>query len=247
MYQSAGIPPAPTDEAHAQLHELWQRVAGFPAGKSTEAILAFMHGLCRILEAHDACWLAVKEIPSSPKKNAAHLAVHKLLDGWIPVSAVYANRQKNLNSLIGRWYRHVKREGLDPSTQYLQKTRGKTRVVISDDFCTREEWKSGWVATKYLSTFGLSERILSIFALDQATESYIILDREVGAPPFTESERNLLYLAITGIEKLHRMLMLERGFIHSTAPLSQREQETFGYLLTDLSEGEIADQMGLSS
>ena len=62
-----------------------------------------------------------------------------------------------------------------------------------------------------------------------------------------EGRERVFHLAITGMYDLHRYLGLECGALHASSILSRRERETYRYLLTSMSEGEIAEQMRLSS
>lgn len=231
-----------------RLRDLWEEVASYPVCRTEVAMHAFLTRLCELLGAHSASWLALKKNDTVPRNIAAenHEVVNDGLGGWAAVAAVYTLNNKNFKAISERWMMLARNEGVDVMTKALRAASGKTRVHLRRDLLTDEEWSKDWLSQKFLTHYGVGDRIIAVFSLNEECESCIILDRPLGEEGFGETEKNLVYMATAGTPELHKRMFMEHGALWSSAPLSKRERETYRYLLTGMSEGQIAEQMNLS-
>ncbi|MBK1831026.1 hypothetical protein JIN77_09840 [Verrucomicrobiaceae bacterium R5-34] len=191
----------------------------------------------------------MKKQEASPKNIPAdyHDLIHEGLNGWMSIAAVYTNKQKNLKAVMDRWFVRAQREGADDYTRAICANSGSTRAILRRDIVSDEDWENDWFRRDFLHYFGVSDRLSSVVTLNDECEACIFLDRPLDAEPFTESEKNLIYLASAGTAELHKRMFLEHGAMVASSPLSKRERETYRYLLTEMSESQIADHMKLSA
>ncbi|MFK7912155.1 MAG: helix-turn-helix transcriptional regulator [Akkermansiaceae bacterium] len=209
-----------------------------------------LKNLCATLGASDASWMVMSKLesdhPMLPKAGYFDEVIQEM-KGWTPLAAVYLNPQKVLKRVYERWCMHARKSGIDPMTRELVKNVGESRACIREDVFTDKEWGDHWMVRNFLNYYGVGERMVGVIPIIHNAECVVVLDRPVNAKPFTQSDKHFFHLAIAGLRELQRNLSLERGAIQATAPLSRRERETYCYLLTSMSEGEIAVQMKLSS
>lgn len=231
-----------------QLVDLWAEAAAFPVHQSEQALALFLKRLSDLLGACSGSWIAMKKLEGNPRKVKPedYQVMIDQLDGWAPVSAVYTVKHKNLKSVLGRWLMHARNEGIDAMSKAIAKERGHTRTFIREDVATAEEWENHWISRDFLSHYGIGDRMISMFNIDKHAEACIVMDRAVGDAEFGVEEKKILHLAISGIAGLHKRVFMENGFLGTSAPLSKRERETYRYLLTNLSESQIAEAMKLS-
>lgn len=232
-----------------RLQSLWSDVNRQPVCEATPVMRDVLERLCKDLGATDATWLVFKKLDTPMIKMPVEhqQLLKKLLNGWFPMAAMYLNPEKTLKRVVERWFTYAKKNGLDPVSEVILQNVGHPRVVIRHDVATDAAWENHWFANKFLSYYGIGERMVGMFPVENDCECYVTIDRAIGESPFTVQDKNYFQLAMMGLNGLHRNLCLERGMIASSSPLSKREKQTFSLLLTELSEAEIAEQLGLSA
>ncbi len=214
-----------------------------------EAMQGVLEGLCTTLSAEDASWLAIRQFKVNDLKMADdHFSlVTEEMDGWVPVAASFLYAVLFVLWVFVWWCLVARKSGVDPISRKLIDEAGEARAFIREDVMSDEEWKTHWMARKFLNFYGVGERMAGALPVIDGCECVIVLDRPIKGEPFSASDKRYFQLAITGLQELHMNLCMEHGAIHASTPLSQRERETYRYLLTTMSEAEIADQMGLSA
>jgi DNA-binding CsgD family transcriptional regulator len=133
---------------------------------------------------------------------------------------------------------------VDPHTQALVDGAGATRAYLRAELVDDRTWEGSWVLNEAMRPIGIEHRMVGARTVDRRSESYIGLDRGPRERPFDEDERDLLYLFLQGCPSFHREQLLLRGL--ADPPLSPREQDVLRLLLTDLSEREIGEALGLT-
>lgn len=232
-----------------RLQSIWSEVSSYPVYESTEAMRHVLKNLCSTIGALDASWVALKKFDGNHPKlpfDECHFVTQKM-QGWTPTAAMYLNPEKTFERVAERWFMHARKNGIDPISQELLKGIGTPRVCIREDVVSEEAWKNHWMASKFLSYYGVGERMVGMFPVTEDCECCILLDRKLGGKPFTQLDKHYFHLAVSGLYGLHRHLCLERGVVSATSLLSQREGQTYRKLLTNMSEAEIAEEMGLSA
>lgn len=242
---------APSDDQASlyRLRSLWREAAKYPVHQATDAMRHTMKMLCENIGAVDATWLVFRKgLLVSHTMSSSHVElIRVLLNGWTPAGAIYLNPQKTLKRVMERWFMHVRKTGLDPYSENLLPQMGRSRVLIRHDFFSDEEWQEHWFSQKFLAYYGIGERMIGMSPLTDDCECCILLDRAVGEAPFSSADREKLSLALAGLGRLNERLCLERGALVASSLFSKREQQTYRLLLKNLSEAEIAEELGLSA
>lgn len=208
----------------------------------------FCEGLAALLGGVNCSWLCACE--GSTTREVFSM---EIFDGWWSMDVVdFSMKKEPLRSMgkeMAEVYLELSREhGPGLTSQHAVRHAEATRVHLRQDVMNDGEWAGHWLREKFLEPYlGVGERMLAVYHVGAGRESYWLIDRPVGGEKFAERERELAYLAISGVPGLHRRLFLERGLLEpATRQVSPRERETMGYLLTGKSEKEIADLMGVS-
>ena len=143
---------------------------------------------------------------------------------------------------------HARKDGLDPISEAMMIGMGKhARACIRHDVATDQEWADHWISKKFHEFYGIGERLIAASPINSKCETYIIIDRPMSSEPYTIADRELISYAQASVPILLKRLCLERGLLGSSSLLSNRETDTYRLLLTDLSEGEIAEKLNLST
>ncbi|MCP5538005.1 MAG: hypothetical protein H7A51_17450 [Akkermansiaceae bacterium] len=232
------------------LQKIWSQLAQFAVADATAALKYFLRETCAILNAKDASWLVMRQEIRLPRdiSSAHYKTIFDTMNGWLPMSAEYLNPERVFKKIVERWLMHARREGIDPASRQLLKGAGRyTRALIRHDVATDQEWKNHWISKKFHDFYGIGERIFASTPVTDSCEICIVIDRPMGAAPYTAEDRDFLQMAVGSVPGLQRRLCLERGLLESSALLSNREMDTYRLLLTDLSESEIADRLQLST
>jgi DNA-binding CsgD family transcriptional regulator len=220
-----------------RIARLWHELAEIPAGRGDEALIHCFAQLAQIVGANNVFWVGAVRESSAPDP------VDRLY-GWRPRGVRHLHRDDARDRLVASILRQYKTNVVDPATSALVAGAGTTRVVLrwrADDNAT---WERSWMVNEAMRPTGVEHRLLGAHAVDAGRESYIGLDRGPGDRPFTERERDLLHLFLLGNPGFHR----EQLLAHAPArpALTAREQEVLRLLLTDLTEREIGEALGLT-
>lgn len=231
------------------LHVLWEKTALSSVSDSTQAMLHLLARLSELTGCSGATWLALNryEPDALPSSLLPFQSVIFELGGWVVTASVSLDPQKEADSEYERWFMYAARGGPDHMTGHMCANAGNARSCIRDDVMTEEEWQGHWFPSKYLSFYGIGERMMMMFPVNGHCEACILIDRPRGAPAFTAVDKHFWHHAMAGIPYLHKQLCAERGVLGFAEPLTPREAETYRLLLTPMSEGEIGGKMNLSA
>ncbi|MDP0490339.1 MAG: helix-turn-helix transcriptional regulator [Verrucomicrobiota bacterium JB023] len=226
-----------------QLHHLWSTASDFSPVESTEVLREFTSGVCDLLQACNCSWLCA--VRGQAPADAHSMT---LFDGWWFHDLINFDPKQSSQENTAIFLALTRQYGHAPTSLNAVKQAGKTRVHLRRDVHSDEEWTDFWLYREFLAPLcEVGDRMLAVFSLAPDRDSYLIIDRPVGAPYFDEADRRLAYLATAGARPLHHRLFFERGLLPpATKQLSPRERQIFSYLLTDLSEKEIAEKVSLS-
>ena len=226
------------------LHDLWASTRGVPFTDTLESLRRFTSGLASLVGASNCSWLAGcrGQAPSEP----FHM---QIFDGWWYADLVNFEPMTDAQEVAKVYLELTRKHGYGLTSQHAVAHAGITRVQLRHDIFDDDAWHSHWLREKFLVPHcNVGERMLAIYTIDDDRESYFLVDRPPGEPPFGEKEKHLAFLAISGMHTLHRRLFAERGLLPpATKPLAPRERETLGLLLEGRSEKEIAAAMDVST
>jgi len=173
----------------------------------------------------------------------------ELLNNWkvMEVTLRIDGTPECIAAMQADYYQMAKKHGIDPLSELAIKAAGKTRVYRRAHVIPESEWAEHWLKKEYWDKYDIGDRMSGVFNIDSQAESYIIIDRPIGAEPFNQDDEQVLYQALQEFPRLHYLLLLERGLTkHAQRPLAPRQQELVKLMLGPLSEKDIASKMGLS-
>jgi len=230
-----------TDDLHAVTrlaHELAESPAAAP-----EALEHCLGQLALILGARNVFWIgAVRETPF-PEDG---------MNGWRPRAVSYLHSDPRSDRLIAQLTDAQRKNVIDPQTRAMVALAGKTRSHLRAELVDNTTWKKSLLYNEVLRPGGVQDRLLGSHSIkpgmssDPLTESYFGLDRAPGDKPFGARERNILQLFLLSFPGFNRDLLRARGLIQAISPLSPRECMVLHFLLTDMTEKEIAAELGLT-
>jgi len=224
--------PLPTDS----LHRLWDALADFPVTDSEEATAFLMAALAERIGAWNATWAGAICLGS---RDGDPLA------GW-RVGAVQALKPVGPLPEEGHFkeiLRHWDRREIDPSFLLPMRAVGSFR-----SYSFRRELDAAWFETpfyhRYYGAAGTHDAAFVAFPLNDDSESHFGF---YARRRFTDAEIGELEAALRGIKWFHRRLMLSRGLLVASAPLTPAERRVLAMLLTRASEKEIAHGLEMAA
>ena len=210
----------------------------FPVAASEEALKHCMQELCRIVGASNAFWVGGIRKPDSPRTGKSL--------GWKPAQYAHLHASATRLKLVAQLARDITDSKPDPLTEANLAHAGHSRAALRQELVDDGTWKSCLMYNEILRPAGVEHRLLGTHSINPLAESHVGLDRGPDDKPFSDKERDLVYLFIAGAPGFQRDLMRVRGLIGTRAGLTLRERDVLRLLLTDKSEKEIAAELGLS-
>ena len=140
----------------------------------------------------------------------------------------------------------VRERGPDILAEYALAHAGETRVHSNDDVRAELEASEDWIGG-HLMNQDVGERIVGVYNLSPIAESYVLVGRKFGEPPFTEEDLEHLRRLIVEFPRVHYWLALERGLVPpATKPFSPRERDVVRELLGPNDEQTISETLELT-
>jgi DNA-binding CsgD family transcriptional regulator len=217
---------------------LWDELADFDAGDTAGARTHLMTALCGWLGTKNAGWVA---------SMRAGLDTADPLQGWRIGATVYLHDEPlNAQAIAAMKASWSKREK-DPLNDVTLDGAGER----FNAFSLRAAMAPDWFASPYYEAFyasrGVHDAIYVLFTVNtDAVSSFVLLgDGARGA--FTPEDVALAARVLRGLKWFHRRLMLGHGLLVASAPLTPAERRVLQELLSDASEKEIAERLGLAA
>jgi DNA-binding CsgD family transcriptional regulator len=220
-----------------KIHRVWDELSDFEANQSEQAAARLMACLCELGNAWNATWAGAIRMDGNSEDDP--------LQGW-RVAAVQALHpvaphpdEGHFKEILRIWDRRQ----IDPS--FLLPMRG---VGTFRTYSFRRELPPEWFDSAFYDvhygSIGTSDAVFVAFPLNRDCESHFgFYSRKT----FTDEEIALLTYALRGIKWFHRRLMLSRGLLMSSSPLTPTEQKVLQLLLTEASEKHIAQQVEIAT
>lgn len=218
-------------------YRLWDELTDFRITQPDQAAAHLMASLCEQVGAWNATWAGAICFAGD--------ADHDPLKGW-RVGAVQALRPvaphpdaRHFEEILEIW---DKRE-IDPSFLLPMKGVGHFR-----SYSLRRELEPGWFEGPFYrmhyGSVGTHDAVFVAFPLNQHCESHFGF---YSSSTFTDEHIDLLCYVLRGIKWFHRQLMMSRGLLMASAPLTTTERKVLHLLLTKASEKEIAHAMTMAT
>ena len=106
-----------------------------------------------------------------------------------------------------------------------------------------EDWFEGDFYKNFYAGAGIFDAVFVVFPLSEDCESHFgFYSRE----RFTDEAIETFVYALRGLKGFHRSLMLSRGLLIASSPLTGAERKVLQLLFTDATEKHIAQELKLS-
>jgi DNA-binding CsgD family transcriptional regulator len=219
-----------------EIHRLWDELIDFGADQPTQAVAHLMAFLCDRTNAWNATWAGAIRFDGARGADPLH--------GW-RVGAVQARHpiaphrgERHFRDILRIW----ERREIDPSFLLPMRDVGTFRT-----YSFRRELPAAWFRSpfyeRHYGSVGTFDAVFVAFPLNEDCESHFGF---YARQTFTDEEIALLGHALRGIKWFHRRLMLSRGLLIASSPLTIAEQRVLSLLLTEATEKQIADRLGLA-
>lgn len=225
-----------TDDEREKVHCLWDRLSDFKASQTDKAAHCLMEGLCDLVGAWNANWSGGIRMAGDHTDDP--------LKGWrisgamqLHIAAAHISDEPMMQAKELWNDRDV-----DPCFLIPLQELGRFRYhILRRDLSA--EWFEGPFYKQFYASAGTFDAVWIGFPLNEDAESYFGFHSRQA---FTEEQAQLLAFALRGIKWFHRQLMLNHGLLVASKPLMPRERDVLNLLLTDASEKQIAETLGLA-
>jgi DNA-binding CsgD family transcriptional regulator len=219
-----------------ELARLRSELDEFPLVDSDEALRHLFGGLCDLIGAGQSFVAFGKR--SEP-------ASRDPFDGWRWIgNVIHFQRPEAHEPLASAWVAENV-PYFDKHTQGLVCSAGRHRAFLRPELVDDTQWRSGR-ARDLLHVLEIEDRLVGACVVSAQVEIYFAFDRHRHDKKFSERERDIVHAALSGLQSFARRLSRSHGVIDASRMLAPRERETLRYLLSGLSEKQIADAMGLT-
>ncbi len=220
-----------------RVHALWDQLANFSTGAVEEARRHFLTGLCELVDAQNVTWVGVVRMDTHPEDPYL---------GWRPRLIHLLHPDARIAAAAAEQARRVEQGETDPVVTHNLKALGRLRVTRLEDVVPPE-----WLEDAYYKRFWLDAgRVDSLWAcapVNEDTEVYLGLHRDLGRPRYSPEERDRVTYAMRGLRWFHRQQMLGFGLLVAKTPLTPVERNVLRQLLSGQSEKEIAQSLDYST
>ncbi len=234
------LPVSGVGEDFPPAAHVWDRLAEFPGAKAPEALLYLMAELKSLAGADDAVWVAVVRM-----MHGSHAAKDHQL-GWRGRAVVHLEWTDLKQAVVASAMKAQEKDGGVPSSIEMAKRAGRIRTLTLRELHDMETF----VRTEHYRTcfvpFGITDRMWSVFPVNEDCEVAFILDRFGERPGFTAEDKRRVAETLRPLKWFHRSCVMAHGVTLGGGRLSPRERSLCTLLLGTMSEKEIAESLGLS-
>lgn len=219
--------------------ELWRSVASFPASDMQASREHLLRRLAGLIDTETIWWVGAVNTEDD-KTEVGH-------ESWEIIGSYCLDEIERDRAYTAAMHERYAQGSIDSFTQLRLAEPGACICHRPVDVMSAQAWQDSWFRRDVREQFGLGDVMVATSRFEQHGQSHIGLDRTVDDPPFTEGDRDLLKVCVAGLNGWHREHFVNGGWLHTQDPLTPREHEVLGALLTSASEKQIADQLGLTT
>jgi DNA-binding CsgD family transcriptional regulator len=223
-----------------RIYKIWDQLAEFEPSRSEEAVVWFLKELKGITRSDDAAWLGVVRLQHGEKARRDHQL------GWRTRAVVHLEWTDLKRSLVAEAMKAQEQDGGVPSSVEMAKLAGRFRTLFLRELHDMETFSQTHHYQACFLPFNITDRLWCVFPINADCEVAVILDRHGDHPRFGERDRALVSVIMRGLKWFHRQMVLAYGVTLGNDRLTARERSLLGQLLSDSTEKEIADNLGLT-
>jgi len=215
------------------IYDLWDQLADFAPSEVDGTLARVFDALAALARADNVFWVVAMRVVDGSHAAFDHehgWRVHTV-EAWRPPFASNADSGDTHS-------RRARERGLRTGFIAPEVTRraGQFRV---------QQLQAGANARAAGDLPGASDRLWVVLPVSADMEAYFVLDRTDAGARFSLNEAALAASALRGIKWFHRQLLLSHGLLAARQPLTATERRVVRLLLTEQSEKEIAQSLGL--
>lgn len=218
------------------LAALWRELADAPACECDAALRRCLERLCGLIGADNIHWVAACRPPGSGTGGP--------MLGWQIKDTAYLHDGERLRTVAREVVHRLSEGETDPLALAVARNAGTTRSQLREELVDDETWRNCWFINEVRAADRVGDRLGGAFAFADC-ESHFFLERGRGDRAFDADARDLLHFFLLGSGTFQRELLLSRGLAEASSPFSQRERDVLKLLLTDATEKEIAQRLGI--
>jgi len=220
------------------IYLLWDKISSYGASSTEEALIETMKTLASLVSAQNAYWMGTLRLSDTAEND--------LVQGWRPRAVTYLNPSKERLAIRDEHIKRINTGQIDPTVIANLKGAGKFRVNIAHEI-RPEDWLESEFYKSLFAPVEIHDTLYVATPLGNDIESWFAFER-VGNKTrfFCEAERELIEYAVRPLKWFHRQLILHHGVILANEPLKPAERRIVNSLLTDRTEQEIANELGLT-
>lgn len=228
--------PLPVPAVQDRIRQLWDELAGFGAARCEQALRHAMEVLSELVDAQQAYWMC--SVRLGPREDLVH--------GWRPAMIQYLRDEPLAQKTFDEHRRKIERGAVDPSIIANLRMAGHFRINFQ-----HEVVDPGWYESEFYLTYFVERQVhdvaYMVMPLGEDVESWIGFQRKGGnRRRFDAADRMVLDYAGRALKWLHRPAALQHGLLIADKPLTSTERKVLTALLAGGSEGDIAQELGLT-
>jgi len=222
------------------IHRLWDEMADFGADQAQAATRHLKSTLCREVGAWNATWGGAVRLEKGP----FHSSTDDPLGGWrVAVTQLLhpiapRSEEGPFRDILDQWDRRE----IDPSFLLPMRSVGQFRNYSFRRDLPPEWFDSPFYRSHYAS-IGVHDAVFVGFPINADAESHFGF---YSHQTFRQADIDLLSYALRSLKWFHRQIMLTSGVLIAESPLTPAEHRVLKLLLTEASEKQIAEQIGLA-
>jgi len=227
------------NEASRQhIHEIWDRLSEFGAQHIDEALEYVLRELVALIGAQHGYWLGSVRLSEGDESDPAN--------GWRARAVWYLDSTPEREARYKQLSRRLDNGEANPSIVANVREAGRFRVNIRSEYIP-PEWYESEFYKKFYGKSGIQDVAYVATPLAPDAESWFCFER-IGSPGirYDNEARVLLDYAVRPMRWFHRQLLLHRGVLIADEPFTPSERRVLNALLTDKTEQQIAEELGLT-
>ena len=222
------------------IYKLWDDLADFGAGQVDRALFYLMNALAEELGADDIIWVGALRVVRG------RLAHKDPLKGWRVRVFEHLTAPPEIEQRSAEAMREQDQE-VALTTRALALSAGRFRVYrLRDGFIDFAAFRKTLHYRKFYQEPGIRDRLWVAFPTMADAESVFVVDRYHSRQRFTENDAAYAGALLRGLKWFHRQLFLSHGLHLVDTPIPPSQRRVLNALLSDMSEKQIAAQLGLS-
>lgn len=227
------------DSEKQAIHQLWDELTASSAARSLDMLDTVLGKLADLVDAQQAYWLGALRIDAIADTDPA--------GGWRARHNYYLEHTAEREAVRKEHYRRLESGQVDPSILANIRDAGKFRINIKHEMVPPEWFESEFYQTLFVP-FEIQDVIFVATPVSPDVESWMVFERcGKGKVNFGEAERQLLDYAVRPTQWFQKRLTLHHGIYLADDQLTAAERRVLSSLLSDKTEAEIADALGLTA